>query len=216
MLDKLGSEQKYRSLLRRIAVNPPFTSVTPIIRNTAFLLGYFPKRSDDSSVEGDFIHTLLKAEDIYIIDNTFFARMFPVARAPPETDLEDFYYQLGSKYISTAVERRFEIVGRPSKDTELSNALKERILARGPLLVSPNITSRPLVDRAESILNEKRFDVFQAASLMAVYALKGTVRRQATTCFSRPSSTLGIQGNAVYVIEDFDWFDVGCKLLSAA
>jgi hypothetical protein len=213
VLDTLGSEEKYRSLLRRIAANPPFARVTPALRDSPFLLGYTPARSDDEEASpGGMTYQLLKAEQIYIIDNSFFARMFPVARAPPETDLEDFYFSLGSHYISAAVERKFEVVGRPSQDSELTKALKERVLARGPLLVSPNITSRPLVPRAESILTEKRFEVYEASNLLAVYALAGTVRRNATTCFSRPSSAMGVQGNAIFVVKDFDWFDVGCKV----
>ena len=211
VLDTLGSEEKYRLILRRIAANPPFSRVTPAIRDSPFLLGYTPTTSEEASTSGDLTYRLLKAEQVYIIDNTFFARMFPVARAPPETDLEEFYYQLGSRYISTAVERRFEVVGRPSKDTDLTKALKERVLARGPLLVSPNITSRPLVPRADSILTEKRFEVFEASKLMAVYALGGVIRRNSTSCFSRPSSAVGAQGNSIFVVQDFDWFDVGCK-----
>jgi hypothetical protein len=215
VLNTLGSEEKYRSLLRRIASNPPFDSITAAIRNAPFLLGYSPKKGGDTSSDVDGqTYSLLRANEIYIVDNMFFARMFPVARAPPESDLEDFYFQLGSRYISAAVERKFEIVGKPLNDTALTKAVQERILARGPLLVSPNVTSRPLVPRADSILTEKRFQAYEATKLMAVYALGGIVRRNSTTCFSRPSSSLGVVNYAIYVVKDFDWFDVGCKFVS--
>ncbi|GKY92960.1 hypothetical protein MPSEU_000264800 [Mayamaea pseudoterrestris] len=212
VLDTLGSEEKYRLLLRRIASNPPFAHVTPVIRDSPFLLAKAAENINGSATPPatkQRNYQLLKASEIYIIDNTFLARMFPVARAPAETDLEEFYSLLGSQFISTAVERKFEIVGRPSKDTNITKTLKERVFARGPLLVSPSMTTRPLVPRAEYILNEKRFEVYEAPSLLAVYALNGIVRRKPTTCFSKPSSAFGIDGNAIYVCKDYDWFDVG-------
>ena len=85
--------------------------------------------------------------------------------------------QLGSQYISKAVDRRFEVVGNPKTNTELTNALQERLRERGPLLVSPIVTSRPLVVGAASILDEKRLEVYQAANLMAVFTL-GTISRR--------------------------------------
>lgn len=117
---------------------------------------------------------------------------------------------LGSRYISKSVDRRFEIVGKPSDKTSLTMALKERILERSPLLVSPSITSRPLVADAASIVSEKRLSVFEAPSLMAVYSLGGTVRRSRTTCFSRQvSGQFGAKNNAIYVVDGFDFFDLG-------
>jgi hypothetical protein len=117
---------------------------------------------------------------------------------------------LGSRYISKSVDRRFEIVGKASDDTSLTMALKERILERSPLLVSPSITSRPLVADAASIVSENRLRVFEAPSLMAVYSLGGTVRRSRTTCFSRQvSGQFGEKKNAIYVVDGFDFFDLG-------
>lgn len=130
VLKTLGSEKKYRSLLRRIAVNPPYRHITQEIRNCPFLLAYTIKASDNSSsgsADGATYH-LAKAEDIYIIDNSFFGRMFRVDRAPHESDLEDFYASLGSPYISKSVSRRFEVVGKPDDETQLTRALKRRLL----------------------------------------------------------------------------------------
>jgi hypothetical protein len=108
------------------------------------------------------------------------------------------------------VDRRFEVVGKSSDDTALTIALKERILERSPLLVSPSITSRPLVADAASIVSDKRLTVLEAPSLMAVYSLGGTVRRSRTTCFSRQvNGQFGVKKNAIYVVEGFDFFDLG-------
>jgi hypothetical protein len=236
VLTTLGSEQKYRSLLRRVAANPPFSRVTTEIRDAPFLLAYSlktgEKKDNDSSLDSSTYH-LAKAQDIFIVDNSVFGRMFPVDRAPHESDLEgkknrsacsfssnlclipnsrhlDFYVMLGSKYISKSVDRRFEIVGKPSDDTSLTIALKERILERSPLLVSPSITSRPLVADAASIVSEKRLSIFEAPSLMAVYSLGGTVRRSRTTCFSRQvRGQFGAKNHAIYVVDGFDFFDLG-------
>lgn len=91
VLTTLGSEQKYRSLLRRVAANPPFSRVTTEIRNAPFLLAYSLKtgerKDDDSSLDSSTYH-LAKAQDIFIVDNSVFGRMFPVDRAPHESDLE--------------------------------------------------------------------------------------------------------------------------------
>jgi Protein of unknown function (DUF3684) len=214
VLSKLGKESKYRSLLRRVAADPPFPLARPSaeIRNSPFLLAYTIKpfseeksEKESATVEDKTTYQLAKASDIFVIDNSNFGRMFPVFRAPPETDLEDFYIRLGSRYISKSVERRFEVVGSPKTNTSLTNALRDRLAERGPLLVSPSITSRPLVSGAAALLSEKRLEFYEAANLLAVFTLGSTSRRSRTTCFSRPNGAK----NAIFVTADFDLFDVG-------
>lgn len=208
VLNKLGCERKYLLLLRRIASNPPFRQVSPQARNSPFLLAY--RKTTASSGKADISdttsHRLAKAEDIFIIDNSFFGRMFPVDQAPHESDLEEFYVKLGSRYISKSVERRFEVVGKPSDNTDTTRALKERLIERGPLLVSPSITTRSLVDNAASVLSESNMLIYEASSLIAVYTLAGSTRRNPTTCFARP---LKAGKNSIFVVANFDWFDVG-------
>ena len=86
ILKTLG-EKKYRMLLRRLAANPPFTRVSPQIRAAPFLLAYTSLNEAEESKEKEN-YRLAKAEDIYVIDNSFFGRMFTVLRAPHESDLE--------------------------------------------------------------------------------------------------------------------------------
>jgi Protein of unknown function (DUF3684) len=211
VLNTLGSEKKYRSLLRRIAADPPFPIARPPsnVKNTPFLLAYQVKPYSDTNSEsadsGKLTHQLARADDIYVIDNSNYGRMFTVNRAPPESDLEDFYIRLGAHYISKSVDRRFEVVGSPKSGTDLTNALRERLRERGPLLVSPNITSRPLVSDATSIINDKMLEFFEAPTLLAVFTLGKVSRRSSTTCFSRPNR----QKNLIYITPDFDLFDVG-------
>ena len=214
VLQSLGNEKKYRSLLRRIAAQPPFSNVTQTIRKAPFLIAYTAsEKADDEKKTGEALtYELAAAEDIYIIDNSFFGRMFPVKRAPHESDLEEFYALLGSRYISKSVDRRFEHVGKAMENTPLTNALRERILERAPLLLSPHVTTRPLVEDAVSLLDSKNLDFFQASSLMAVYSLQGVTRRTQTTCFSRKVGRASSNRNAIYVVENFDWFDAGGAL----
>lgn len=202
ILNNLG-EKRYRTLLRRIAGNPPFTRLSPQITDSPFLLAY--KAPLDEIKGGKTEATnfqLAKAEDIYVIDNSFFGRMFPVLKAPHESDLEDFYCLIGSKFISKEVNKRFEIVGRAVRNTDMVQALAERIEQRTPLLLSPHVTSRPLVPNAESILDRNKLSLFHADGLLAVFSLGRSERRQRTTCCYRP---LDRKKNAMYVTTDFDW-----------
>ena len=79
ILNTLG-EKRYRMLLRRIAANPPFTRVSPPIRNSPFLLAYTAVTREGDESAGKTNYQLAKADDIYIIDNSFFGRMFQVPK----------------------------------------------------------------------------------------------------------------------------------------
>lgn len=204
VLETLG-EKKYVLLLRRLAANPPFSRVSPQIKAVPFLLAYNPVGEDDEGNDKKKF-CLAKAEDIYVIDNTFFGRMFPVLRAPHESDLEDFYRMIGAHFISKEVQKRYEIVGRAARGTSLTKALRERINERTPLLVSPHVTSRSLVPKAASILEEDALTLFEADGLLAVFTLGKSERRQRTTCCARSQDK---KRNAMYVTKDLDFFDVG-------
>lgn len=202
VLAAVKTEEKYRMFLRRVAAHRPFRRVTPEIRDAPFLLAY--SASDD--LERKPRHRLARARDIYIIDNSFFGRMFPVNRAPHESDLEDFYALIGSKYISKEVNKKYDVVGDAKLNTSLTKSLMERITERSPLLVSPSVTSRPLVSNAATVLDENNLQIYEAPDLKAVYSLNKSVRSQTTTCCAQP----GMFGkNALYVTKAFDWFDVG-------
>jgi Protein of unknown function (DUF3684) len=107
VLKVLGSEKKYCSLLRQIAANPPFSwnKIPQEVTKSAFLLAYDVKpHGNNNDVVKDEAETTIvkdgatetisycleKANEIHIIDNSFFPRIFPVSRGPPESDLEDF------------------------------------------------------------------------------------------------------------------------------
>lgn len=84
VLDSLG-EEKYKAILRRIASDPPFKQITKQIRSTPFLLGYLvideeATNDEDKTKEGGqkAQYVLARAEDIFIVDNSFLRRQFPM------------------------------------------------------------------------------------------------------------------------------------------
>jgi hypothetical protein len=203
VLGALKSEEKYKMFLRRVAAHRPFRRATAEIRDSPFLLAYSIS-GEDSKEAANF--ELARAQDMYIIDNSFFGRMFPVKRAPHESDLEDFYALIGTKYISKEVNKKYDIVGVAQKNTSLTKALLDRIHERSPLLVSPSVTSRPLAANAAVVLDEKNLKVYEVPDLKAVYSLNKSVRSQRTTCCAQQGS---FNKNSLFVTADFDWFDVG-------
>ena len=209
VLNKLGDETKYLTLLRRIASDPPFKSVTKEMTESPFLLalkvvteGPGQNKSEDTSAK----YVLARSRDIFIIDNSFFGRMFPILQAPHESDLEDFYEALGSRFISSSVNKAFKVIGGQRHRTAMTLEFSDTLRERTPLLISPSITSRPLVKDADKLLGENRLDVLEADRLKAVYTLGETVNEQDVTCCA---DSFGRRKNALYLTEGFDWFDVG-------
>lgn len=156
MLDSLG-EAKYKTLLRRLATDPPFQKVSDEMRNCAFLLGYLVIDDEISSAEqdGDKIQkaqfVLARAQDVFIIDNSFLRRQFSMLVSPMEQQLEEFYNMLGSRYVSEVVNRDYEVNGRVQRGIPLTTQFASRVSERRPLLLSPSVSSRPLAPNGKSM-----------------------------------------------------------------
>ena len=184
VLDSLG-EDKYKAILRRVAANPPFKSITKQIRQSPFLLGYLvideEISSGESSEEKDkgqkAQYVLARAEDIYIVDNSFLRRQFSMLVAPMEQTLEEFYNRVGSKYVSQVVKKDYEVQGRTYKDTALTKSMTSRLLERKPLLLSPTNSSRPLAPNAAKILDEAFLEVVQAENINAKYSFERSSKK---------------------------------------
>ncbi len=69
---------------------------------------------------------LARAEDIFIVDNSFLRRQFSMLVSPMEQQLEEFYNRLGSKYVSQVVKKEFQVQGRALRNTPLSISFAER------------------------------------------------------------------------------------------
>lgn len=85
-----SGELQYKTVLQRIASDPPFKHVTKRISSSPFLLGYLVVDEDVTSQnEGEGVgqkaqYVLARAEDIYIVDNSFLRRQFPMLVSPME------------------------------------------------------------------------------------------------------------------------------------
>ena len=182
VLDSLG-EAKYKALLRRIASDPPFKQITKQIRQSPFLLGYLVIDEEGGSTEeGDegkdqpgqkAQYVLARAEDIYIVDNSFLRRQFPMLVAPMEQTLEEFYNSIGSLFVSQVLKKEFEVQGRTYNNTTLTVSLSDRLRERKPLLLSPTNSSRPLAPNATKILDS--VEVLQADKIQAKYSFVSSV-----------------------------------------
>lgn len=89
VLDSLG-EELYKAVLRRVASDPPFKQITASIRSSPFLLGYLVIDEDVTTEEEGKGHVqkaqyvLARANEIFIVDNSFLRRQFPMLVSPME------------------------------------------------------------------------------------------------------------------------------------
>eukprot|EP00804_Cyclotella_cryptica_P009879 CCRYP_014180-RC/>CCRYP_014180-RC protein AED:0.05 eAED:0.05 QI:56/1/1/1/0.9/0.81/11/470/1857 len=186
VLDTLG-EAKYKTLLRRIASDPPFKQVTKEIRECAFLLGYLVM-DEEISDDNDGVniqkaqYVLARADDIYIVDNSFLRRQFSMLVSPMEQQLEDFYHLVGS-----------------------------RISERRPLVLSPFVSSRPLVPNAVKLLSDDYLEIIEVDdhSIHAKYMFDRSSKSIPTTCCAKSTSS---RKTLIFITPSFDWFDVGTAI----
>ena len=210
VLDSLG-EASYKALLRRIAADPPFRILTKEIRSCPFLLGYLvideDFGEDEEKKEGQHAqYVLARAEDIFIVDNSFLRRQFPMLCAPMEQSLEDFYANVGSRYVSQVVKKEHEVNGRTSVDTPLTRSFAARLRERRPLLLSPMNSNRALAKDAATVLSDDNLVVLEADQINAKYSFERASKSlKVTCCYKRH----GRNKTTIYITQSFDWFDVG-------
>ncbi|KAL7540356.1 hypothetical protein ACHAXR_010047, partial [Thalassiosira sp. AJA248-18] len=216
VLDSLG-EEKYKMLLRRIATNPPFNKITEQIRGCPFLLGYLvideelevanQNQGNEGGQKAQYV--LARAEDIFIVDNSFLRRQFPMLVAPMEQSLEDFYNKIGSQYVSEVVKKDFEVQGRTYQDTALTKSFASRIRERRPLLLSPTNSSRPLAANAAKVLDEQYLEIVEAENIQAKYSFERQSKHLKVTCCSKRRNR---QKTTIYITTNPDWFDIGSAI----
>lgn len=218
VLQKLGTHDNYFMLLRRLASSFSSFPVSSEVQRSSFLLGCLFSTDDELSKNGtsfgaeatsartDLQYRLARADEICIVDNSLFARKFPVLVAPQESDLERFYEIIGSIPISKRVRQSFNVHGRVQPNTSLSNELAFRIKERGPLLTAPKITSRTLRANAENILSSENLTIYQADAITAELSLDGVVKRQDVSCCAKLKKK---DKYDMYVTSKLDYFDVG-------
>jgi len=204
VLSVVGVE-KYTNLLHRIA-SEPIRNPSKELLSSPFLIAYKQDDSEDGEAEAVARPVLAKAEDICLIDNSFFGRMFPVLSAPHETDLESLYFRFGSRYISKSVNKRFRIIGQQRESTNLTKSFSQRLAERKGLLCSQKNASRPLVSDAARLLDESTLEIIEVERIQAIYSLGVHEKVQQVTCCSRRRSRSAV---SIFITEDLDFFDVG-------
>ena len=128
-----------------------------------------------------------------------------------EQQLEEFYNRIGSKYVSEVVKKDYEVQGRMNRDTPLTNSFASRIRERRPLLLSPTISSRPLLPNASKVLDDQYLEIVQVDSIQAKYSFDRSSKLLEVTCCSKPL-TLTSRKTTVFVTNNFDCFDVGTAI----
>lgn len=235
VLQKMGSESKYLSLLRRIAANPPYQEITSEMKSSAFLLAIrldkvqegdagLSAGNSDAPIGGKY--SLAKAADICIIDNSRFSRMFDVLAAPQESEIERFYASLGSPNMSSRIRQKFLTKGGNGLQTELTRRFRDRITDRKPLLVS-SVVSRQLLPEALILLSDDSLQVYEVSSILANYYFMSQKNTENTTCSGYieaeevGASASGSQGRdskaaigrkrvlSLFITQELDWFHVG-------
>ena len=212
-LDLLG-ECSYKSILHRIAANPPFVNVTNRISSCPFLLGYLvvdeEAVGEDEGKEQRAQYVLARAEDIYIVDNSFLRRQFPMLVAPMEQTLEDFYHFIGSRYVSEVVKKDFELQGRTYQNTALTMSLANRLRERRSLLLSPTNSSRPLATNAAKMIDEQNLEVVQVDVILGKYTFERSSKHLKVTCCCKLRKNT--QLTTLYVTTNPDWFDIASAI----
>ena len=109
----LSGELQYKTVLQRIASDPPFKHVTKRISSSPFLLGYLVVDEEVTGQhEGEGVgqkaqYVLARAEDIYIVDNSFLRRQFPMLVAPMEQVRFTILTNYTSRNLSTYISESF-------------------------------------------------------------------------------------------------------------
>lgn len=171
---------------------------------------------DDKDAVQNAQVTLECARDICLVDDAFLQRMFKPLCAPNESDLEDLYRSLGSNYISRLTKISHDIKGLIGQDTELALKISDRLKQRAPLLISPNISYRPLIRDAEKLLDPKSLQVVQVSEISAEYVYRRQIKRRNVSCCSYKTVSKGVprrmSDSTVFVTQQVDFFDVGSTI----
>lgn len=121
----LGST-KYLSLLLQIASQVPNLQNNPSLFNQMKSSRFLIATNNHSEQKDSLNYVLSKPSEVYLIDDTVLGQLFKPLGAPADELLEQFYYQLGARWISACVKENFTYSGSP-KITQDSKKLKELI-----------------------------------------------------------------------------------------
>ena len=169
--------------------------------------------NEGAEIRQSYIVELEKAQNICVVDDGSLRRIFNPLCCPGESDLEELYILLGSRYISKQVRKYHEISSTRKTNTSITQLVKKRLVERAPLLIAPNVTHRPLVDNVISLLNPKNIDVIEVDEIKANFILGSKRSFQFVTCCSNktvPNHSRPPKSPLVFfVCPEIDFFDIG-------
>ncbi|KAJ3023841.1 hypothetical protein HKX48_000529 [Thoreauomyces humboldtii] len=210
-LESLGHE-KYLDMLRTVATNfAQLKGDSTLLRDMqakAWLIGVgASNQSGDETREGVHYVKLARADEIFLIDDITVNQLFAPLGAPPDELLEQFYEQLGSKWLATMV-RTEELPRGNQIVTAESKALQKLIRERALLLLYDGQAIRSGKDvvrsNAETLL--EKLNVVQVSEIQVVRKFQQRTSTQLTTACIRFDSRT--RSNWLFVVKDFDTFDI--------
>lgn len=167
---------------------------------------------EDEQEVSRIVHTLAKAEDIYVVDDSISMQIFNCTACPNDQLLENFYGRLGCKLLSSTVKQTWEVISTGVKDEQKSNhevsKLESLIKSRSPLIASEiasTLSSQSKCNETSMLKNLLNVKVSASQSIFVIRSLGRRENRQKT-------SAATIQDGIINVTVPFNSFDVAVAL----
>jgi len=195
-----GDVDRYLGILRQVSSRFGELSGEVIrkMRKSSCLVGL--RRRQDGASE------LCSSSQVSLIDDTLLEQLFDPLSAPLETGLEKLYESLGAQWISKETARTFTIVGE-WRSTPISIELTQLIVERAPLILDGRKNPRLLA----SSLFPNKLSCWVVDNIVANLSYRASHSKQEVTSCVLPAK--GVQaGLNLFVVEQFDFFDVGQAL----
>lgn len=150
-------------------------------------------------------HCLLRAKDIYVVDDSVLQETFNPWSAPMESLLEDFYTMLGSNTLSKAIMEEWIPRGNVRKSA-MSESLQVSIRQRAPLLLYSEMRSND--DHAQNLDSLLKLEVAEVVGQIELSRSLGDVKRIQLTTSAVIKHSKEKQVPLLLVVKDYDYFDI--------
>ncbi|PRP80386.1 hypothetical protein PROFUN_11984 [Planoprotostelium fungivorum] len=179
---------RYLAVLRMISTNlQSITQVPKLLDNmkkSPFLLGIRRTEDHNEMEEGQDKpvmehYELAVARDICLVDNTLLRQIFSPLCAPMEQVLEDLYEALGSKWMNTLVEEKYEPKGQPAIGKR-SEDVRKLIIQRASLLLHDQI-GKNMNHTIKWLLNDLQFAEVPSIEIKRTFKPTNQVKSQTMT-----------------------------------
>lgn len=169
-----------------------------------------------TSSSTQFEYSLASSNEIYLLDNELFSKLFNPLGCPQDIILEQFYASLGCKWMSEAVQTKFEVVRYTLNDQneiqklETSRKQLEKLVRfRIPLLLHDNQNGSRKNSRREAKDDLFKLKYSAVREIRIHNTFDNKTKLQRTTAMLSPEK---MAYNLYYTIDKFDFFDLGREL----